>query len=116
MLQGDMKWGAFYASEAFVLPSHQENFGIAVAEALGCGLPVLISDKVNIWREVEDDAAGLTGPDTREGTEATLRRWLALDAGARHTMALQAKKSFGLRFTVDAMANSLVATCERFSR
>ena len=58
MLQGDMKWGAFYASEAFVLSSHQENFGIVVAEALGCGLPVLISDKVNIWREIEADRAG----------------------------------------------------------
>ena len=45
MLRGDMKWGAFYAAEAFILPSHQENFGIAVAEALGCGRPVLISDK-----------------------------------------------------------------------
>ena len=55
MLQGEMKWGAFYASEVYVLPSHQENFGIAVAEALACGLPVLISDKVNIWREIEAD-------------------------------------------------------------
>src|SRR5262249_60464072 len=53
MLQGDAKWGAFYCSEAFMLPSHQENFGISVAEAIGCGLPVLISDKVNIWREVQ---------------------------------------------------------------
>src|ERR1019366_1589202 len=33
MLQGDMKWGAFYSAQAFVLPSHQENFGISVAEA-----------------------------------------------------------------------------------
>ena len=31
MLEGDMKWGAFYAAEVFVLPSHQENFGIVVA-------------------------------------------------------------------------------------
>ena len=35
MVIGDAKWGAFYGSEAFILPSHQENFGIAVAEALG---------------------------------------------------------------------------------
>ena len=37
MLAGDLKWGAFHASDAFCLPSHQENFGIAVAEALACG-------------------------------------------------------------------------------
>src|SRR5690606_26372536 len=50
MLQGDAKWGALYGCEAFILPSHQENFGIAVVEALACSKPVLISDQVNIWR------------------------------------------------------------------
>jgi glycosyltransferase involved in cell wall biosynthesis len=47
MLQGDLKWGALHAAEAFVLPSHQENFGIAVAESLACHTPVLISNR---WR------------------------------------------------------------------
>ena len=114
MLQGDMKWGAFYASEVFVLPSHQENFGIAVAEAMGCGLPVLISDKVNIWREIEADGAGIVNADTVEGTEKTLRQWLALDAEDRQKMAEQAKVSFEQRFTVDAMARSLIETIERY--
>ena len=59
MLTGDLKWGALHAAEAFILPSHQENFGIAVVEALACGKPVLISDKVNIWREIEADGACL---------------------------------------------------------
>ena len=116
MLQGDLKWGAFYASEAFALPSHQENFGIAVAEALGCGLPVLISDKVNIWREIQADGAGFVGPDTLQGAETTLRRWLALDRAARQAMALQASKTFHQRFTVDAMARSLIATFEESPR
>ena len=43
MLSGDLKWGAYLGAEAFVLPSHSENFGIVVAEALACGLPTLIS-------------------------------------------------------------------------
>ena len=115
MLQGDMKWGAFYASEAFVLSSHQENFGIAVAEALGCGLPVLISDKVNIWREIAEDGAGIVNPDTLEDTEKTLRQWLAMTANGRHKMAKQAKVTFEQRFTVDAMAKSLLTTLEKFS-
>ena len=50
MLSGDVKWGAYRTAEAFILPSHQENFGIVVAEALACGLPVLISNKVNMAR------------------------------------------------------------------
>ena len=50
MLTGNMKWGALRSAGAFVLPSHQENFGIAVIEALAMGTPVLISKKVNISR------------------------------------------------------------------
>lgn len=59
MLSGNSKWGALYGCEAFVLPSHQENFGIAVVEALACGKPVLISDRVNIWREISESGGGL---------------------------------------------------------
>lgn len=113
MLSGELKWGAFYASEAFVLPSHQENFGIAVAEALGCGLPVLISDKVNIWREIEQDGAGIVAPDTVEGTETMLRAWLNLDAAGRESMRRQARATFANRFTVDAMAQSLIEAIEK---
>ncbi len=68
MLEGDAKWGALHGCQAFILPSHQENFGIAVVEALACNKPVLISDKVNIWREIEKDGAGFVAPDSLEGT------------------------------------------------
>lgn len=75
MLAGDAKWGALYGASAFVLPSHQENFGIAVVEALGCGTPVLISDKVNIWREIAAAGAGFAEPDTVEGTLKGIGDW-----------------------------------------
>lgn len=75
MLSGDAKWGAFYGCEAFVLPSHQENFGISVVEALACGKIVLISDQVNIWREIEGGKAGMVEPDTYEGMINLLKRW-----------------------------------------
>jgi glycosyltransferase involved in cell wall biosynthesis len=108
MLQGDMKWGAFYSAEAFVLPSHQENFGIAVAEAMGCGLPVLISDKVNIWREIVEDGAGIVNTDSVLGTVNTLQRWISMSPAEKQSMGERARASFNTRFTVDAMANSLL--------
>lgn len=108
MLNGDMKWGAFYASDVFILPSHQENFGIAVAESLGCGLPVLITDKVNIWREVKDDGAGFVGTDTISGTEEMLRNWLELDPLSREEMRKRAVETFQSRFAVQAMVRDLV--------
>jgi glycosyltransferase involved in cell wall biosynthesis len=76
MLEGDAKWGAFYGCEAFVLPSHQENFGISVVEALACDKPVLISNKVNIWREIARDGAGLVEADSVDGTARLLHRFL----------------------------------------
>jgi glycosyltransferase involved in cell wall biosynthesis len=113
MLRDEMKWGAFYSAEAFVLPSHQENFGIAVAEALGCGLPVLISDKVNIWREVQSSGAGLVAPDTLHGTDQLLRGWLSLTLEQRRAMSERARELFRRRFTVDAMAAGLLDVVSR---
>ena len=112
MLQGDMKWGAFYSAQAFVLPSHQENFGISVAEAMSCGLPVLISDKVNIWREIEMDGAGFVAPDSLEGTVKNLGAWFDLDVQKRIDMAIHATMSFQRRFTAEAMAKSLLRVLE----
>jgi glycosyltransferase involved in cell wall biosynthesis len=108
MLTGDLKWGAFYNAEAFVLPSHQENFGIAVAEALACRLPVLISDKVNIWREIADDGAGLVENDDLPGTVSLLTRWLSLPPDERAAMRDRAGRCFAQRFHVDRSAQGLI--------
>jgi glycosyltransferase involved in cell wall biosynthesis len=109
MLTGDLKWGAFSAAEAFVLPSHQENFGIAVVEALASGTPVLISNKINIWREIERDCAGYIENDDIAGTANLLNRWLATPAAARSTMRENAKKSFANRFEIERATDSLLA-------
>lgn len=108
MLTGDLKWGAVHGAEAFLLPSHQENFGLAVAECLACGVPVLISDQVHIWREIEADGAGLVAADTLEGTEQLLRSWMALDETQRQTMAQQGIHCFQTRFEVKQAAQNLV--------
>lgn len=108
MLQGDMKWGAFYAAEVFVLPSHQENFGIVVAEALACGKPVLISNKVNIWREIEADGAGLVADDTQAGTNELLQRWLNISSEEFATMKAKSIPCFENRFHVRRAAERLL--------
>lgn len=108
MLQAEAKWSAFYAAEVFCLPSHQENFGIVVAEALACGTPVLISNKVNIWREIESDAAGFVDADSVEGTVRNLRRWLTLDNDAYSGMSARAKDCFTQRFHIKRAAERLL--------
>jgi glycosyltransferase involved in cell wall biosynthesis len=103
-IDGDLKWGALRACEAFVLSSHSENFGIAVVEALAVGRPVLISNQVNIWPEIESDRVGLVEDDTLEGTERLLRRWFDLLPEERDAMAARARRSFLGRYTMNQTA------------
>lgn len=104
MLTGDAKWGAFYGCEAFVLPSHQENFGIAVAEALACGKPVLISNQVNIWREIESGEGGFVNENTLTGTQQLLQQWFMLPQNDKLVMGEMAKATFQKYFAVEPAA------------
>ena len=87
IIADDMKWGALHAAEAFILPSHQENFGIAVVESLAAGRPVLISNQVNIWPDIVSAGVGLVDEDTLAGTERLMRRWLELPETEREAMS-----------------------------
>jgi glycosyltransferase involved in cell wall biosynthesis len=109
MLAGDAKWGALYNTEAFVLTSHQENFGIAVVEALACGTPVLISNQINIWREIEEDKAGLMGDDTLKGTEQLFRQWENLSPEEKVAMKKAAQSSYQNHFGIATAAQNLLA-------
>lgn len=108
MLKGKPKWGAFMASEIFVLPSHQENFGIVVAEALSCSLPVVLSKKVNIWREIVNCGAGFADDDTVECTKASLRLWSALGSAERSAVRARSKKCFDEFFNFAVTSRKLL--------
>lgn len=100
MLTGESKWGALRAADAFVLPSHQENFGISVVESLVAGRPVLISNQVNIWPQIAKDQAGLVDEDTRAGTERLLRRWLELPPAQQKAMASRTYSCFQRNYSM----------------
>ena len=108
MLAGDAKWGAFYATESFVLPSHQENFGIAVVEALACGKPVLISNQVNIWPEIVEANAGIVEDDTLEGTVRLLEAWLKLRVTDKDLLNSNSVKCYDDYFKIESAAKKFV--------
>lgn len=108
LLGGALKWGALCDADAFVLPSHQENFGIAIAEAMACGTPVLISDKVNIWREIAEGGSGLVGADTLAGTLASLGRFLDSSGEEQAAMGKAARRTYERHFTLDAASRALL--------
>ena len=112
MLTGNAKWGAFYGCEAFILPSHQENFGIAVVEALACGKPVLISDQVNIWREIQSGGGGMIAKDTSKEIIGLLRDWYNLPVAEKQMMKHQALQVFNESFSEKMATQKLLAVLE----
>ncbi|MGA2051803.1 MAG: glycosyltransferase [Opitutales bacterium] len=109
LLDGDAKWAALESADALVLPSHQENFGYAVAEALAVGTPVLISERVNIWREIVAARAGLAAPDDAAGTRRLLAahaNWTPVD---RRQFSAAARACFAEHFQLEAAARRQLA-------
>lgn len=109
MLEGPLKRGALENADAFILPSHHENFGMSVIEALSFGLPVLISDRVNIWREIVADHAGYVEPDDLAGTTRLIERWLHTSPDEQNLMRVNARNCFLRRFEINRAAASLLA-------
>lgn len=109
MLSGAQKWAALRAAEVFVLPSHQENFGIAVVEALASATPVIITDRVNIWREVAESGAGIVVADTQEGVAEGIARWCDTMGSAEiAAMRERALACYRHEFRIEGAARKLV--------
>ena len=114
-LYGDEKWAAFGCAELFILPSHQENFGIVIAEALSMGLPVCTTRQVNIWREIDRCGAGLICSDTETDLQAELEKWLLLKSDERQNFRVRARRCFEEYFQISGAATRLAAAMKETS-
>tara|TARA_R110000751_G_scaffold1474_8_gene5577 strand:- start:3378 stop:4547 length:1170 start_codon:yes stop_codon:yes gene_type:complete len=108
MLKGAEKWGALYSADWFILPSHQENFGIAVVEALACKTPVAISDQVNIWREIDEGNCGVVFTDTLAGVLEGLDKIINYSDFDATQLKKNAYAVFQNSFTVGQAAQQLI--------
>lgn len=102
-----LKLAAYVDCDVFVLPSHAENFGAVVTEALACARPVVISDRVNICDEVDSAGAGVVVRSSPDAVAAGICRVLRDPATARQ-MGQNGREFVQRRFTWDVALDSLI--------
>ena len=111
MITSDSKWGAFYGCEAYVLPSHQENFGIAIVEAMACSKPVLISKNINIWREIDLGNGGwILDSVSVQNIQEQLKAIASQDEKSLVIKGKAAFETYANKFDVAVCSNQFVQT------
>jgi glycosyltransferase involved in cell wall biosynthesis len=111
LLPGTLVQEALAAAACLVLPSRQENFGIAVAEAMAAGCPVVVSPEVALAGVVSAAGAGWVAPATPEAFSEALRRLLGDEEGRRAAGA-RARQVVMERYTWPSVARQLVSAYE----
>lgn len=110
-VDGELKYGALAGATVFVLPSHSENFGIAVAEALAAGLPCVVGHGVAIAPAVEGAGAGLAVGTDAESISKGVEHYLVSE-GARQQAGEAARELARREYSVEKMGERLVALYE----
>jgi glycosyltransferase involved in cell wall biosynthesis len=104
---GEEQLAVLAAADLFVLPSHSENFGVSVVEAMACGLPVVVSDQVGIHREIAAAGAGLVVPCRADALAEALMQ-LARDADLRRRQGDRGRRLARERYSVESMTQGLL--------
>lgn len=99
-LSGDLKWGAIAAAESTILPSHGENFGVAVVESLFMGTPVICSNKVGIYKKIKEYNAGIITGDNASSLTKGIKKILALSYKAKKNMKKKSLACFSDNFNI----------------
>jgi glycosyltransferase involved in cell wall biosynthesis len=115
MLKGREVQEALAAATLFVLPSLDENFGLAVGEAMAAGCPVVVSRQVALSKEIQEHSAGIVTEGAVDGVSRALRRLLQ-DEALRQTMGRNGRELVMRKFTWEQTAPQLVDVYEDILR
>lgn len=104
---GDEKWRLFQTSDFFVLPTHSENFGLAIAESLASGTPV-ITTVGTPWSDLNSAEAGAWIEIGTEPLVETLRWFLSLSEDELETMGRNGRKLIETKYSAHVMAEQMM--------
>jgi glycosyltransferase involved in cell wall biosynthesis len=104
LVAGEDKQALLYGSDIFVLPSLSENFAITVVEAAVCGLPIIMSDRVNLWHEFDAANAASIVPPTAEAVARSLAQ-LVDDPASAAAMAARGSVLARQHFTWEGLGD-----------
>ncbi len=102
MLQGEQKWSAFRAAEAFVLPSYSEGLSVSTLEAMGMGLPVIVTAECNL-PEVEEFDTGWQVQSRVGSLTSAIEEWLSGPAERSRAMGRRGHALVKERYSWEAV-------------
>ncbi len=111
-LEGEEKRRAFTDANVFILPSYSENFGVAILEAMACGVPVIISDQVGIHPDVSQAEAGIVVKTNVDSLADAMTQLLEHPEMAKK-MGENGRKLVEEKFTVEKVIPQVIALYEK---
>lgn len=103
-------------ADVFLLPSAQESFGLAAAEAMACEVPVVASQVGGLPEVIDHGVTGFLHDPEDEDAMANSTLELLTDAALHRRMALAARRSISERFCADRIVPMYEAYYERVLR
>lgn len=104
---GEHKWRLLHEADFFVLPTHSENFGFAIAEAMACGTPVITTQGAP-WQCLDNEHCGAWLPVGAAPLADALRRFMALGPGELERMGRQCQQIIDERYSATVMAKRML--------
>lgn len=104
---GDEKWKLFQSSDFFVLPTHSENFGLAIAESLASGTPV-ITTVGTPWNDLNSSHSGAWIEIGTQPLVDTMRRFLALNDEQLEVMGRNGRRLIETKYSAQVMAEEMM--------